>query len=153
MENKYNMDKMIRSLAQSFTSTTGINFDELYSEANLAYCEAVFSYDPNKGAKLTTHVFNIVKNALINFCKQELKHKVSDVEFDITFETKPWQDMEAAFTGLSKKVIDIVFENDNFQGSSRAMRQQVVCYLRNEGWTWEKVWDGMRETKLVVANN
>ena len=55
------MENMINKLAASFNATTGIDFKELKSEANLAYCEALISFKEDKGAKLSTWVYICVK--------------------------------------------------------------------------------------------
>jgi len=149
------MDKMIKKLAWSFHNSTGIDYKELYSEANLAYCEALLSYNPAKGTKQSTYVFSTIKNALITFVKNEKKHYTPTSIEDILlgYTEKPWEDLEQCFKGISKKVIDVVLEVDEFNGSSREMRGQVVETLRERGWSWPTIWDGMREVKAVLTVN
>ena len=145
------MNKMLKSLAQSFSGSTGIPFEELLAEANLAYCEALIKFDTSKGAKESTYVYRVVQNALIDFCKKEKRQNFSEITQDIPMEEQQaWEEIETQFIGLAKKVVEVVLKKDDFEGTSRAMRNQVVCYLRNEGWNWENVWEGMKETKLIV---
>jgi DNA-directed RNA polymerase specialized sigma subunit len=65
---------LIRKIAWSFYSSTGIEWQELFSEASLQYCEALKSYDPEKG-RITTHLWNCIKSGLINFVKKENKYR------------------------------------------------------------------------------
>jgi DNA-directed RNA polymerase specialized sigma24 family protein len=152
----------------SFHQTTGIEFRELNAEANLAYCEAIISYNPNKGSKLSTWVYICVKNALLRFIAEEKKQQVTtSIEFYLTEEDndsgyipdallttdpEPWQTMEQEFRGLARKVVDVVLDTDNFEGSSKAMRGQVVEELRLQGWSWPTIWNGVREVKMVLNN-
>ena len=65
---------LIRKIAWSFHRTTGIEWKELFSQACLAYLEAMRSYDSCKGAK-TTWAFHGIQNNMINFCKRERRDK------------------------------------------------------------------------------
>lgn len=65
---------LLRKIAWSFYATTGIDWQELFSEAALAYCKALKSYNPNRG-RITTHLWNCVKSELINFIKEEKRYR------------------------------------------------------------------------------
>jgi len=64
---------LIRKIAWSFHHSTDIDWQELFSEASLAYCDALQSYNPAKG-KVTTHLWNCMKSRLISFMKEEEKY-------------------------------------------------------------------------------
>jgi RNA polymerase sigma factor (sigma-70 family) len=77
---------LIRYIAWSFHRTTGMNFDELFSEACLAYCEAINSFDPKKG-KLNNYATTIITNRLKDFIKKEHRYQcgnVPDTAIEIT---------------------------------------------------------------------
>lgn len=165
------MENMINKLAASFNATTGIDFKELKSEANLAYCEALLSYQEDKGTQLSTWTYRCVKNALINFCKKEQKHqRVNNIDFYLdsadadetpyivpdallVTDPEPWEVMQQQFQGIARKVVDVVLELDHYSGTGKDMRGQVVEDLRAEGLSWPKVWGGIREVKMVLSNN
>ena len=42
---------LIRKISWSFHYTTGVDYDELYAEASLAYCEAMNDWSPERGTK------------------------------------------------------------------------------------------------------
>jgi len=67
---------LIRKIAWSFYNTTGIDWQELFSQASLAYCEAISSYNPKKG-KITTYLWSCMKSELLNFIKEENKYRSS----------------------------------------------------------------------------
>ena len=56
----------IKNSASYFSQKTGIEADELMSEANLAFCKSFKSYDKNK-ASFKTHLHNNINYALLNF--------------------------------------------------------------------------------------
>lgn len=165
------MENMINKLAASFNATTGIDFKELRAEANLAYCEALLSYQEDKGPQLSTWVYRCVKNALINFCKKEQKHgRANSIDFYLdsaevdetpyivpdallVTDPEPWEVMQQQFRGIARKVVDVVLELDHYSGTGKDMRGQVVEDLRAEGLSWPKVWSGIREVKMVLSSN
>jgi DNA-directed RNA polymerase specialized sigma subunit len=87
---------MIRKLAWSFHKSTGVDYKELFSEACLAYCESLKTFNPLKGCKQTTHAWTVIQNQLCDFVKQEkvlphrvppfllLGHKVKEEEYNIS---------------------------------------------------------------------
>jgi DNA-directed RNA polymerase specialized sigma subunit len=86
---------LVRKIAWSFYHSTGIEWNELFSEAALAYCEAINTYETSKNTKISSYLWYCMKNRLINFCKKEKRYVSSDFDSDIkhndihTFEMKP----------------------------------------------------------------
>lgn len=68
---------LIRYIAWSFHKTTGLPFDELFSEACLAYCEALNSFNPEKG-KLNNYATSVMVNHLTIFVKIEKRYFKTD---------------------------------------------------------------------------
>lgn len=79
LEKVENSDMLCR-LAWSFHYTTGIEWDELFCEAALAYYEARADFDPNNGAKLSTYAYGRVKNHLIDFCRKEQQSQYTSLD-------------------------------------------------------------------------
>lgn len=102
---------LINERAWSFHYTTGIEFDELQSQATLAYLEACKLYDSNKGAKLTTFAYRAITNNLITFCKAyketNIKVDYNDNIFGGVF-TKVGVDIEEAIARFPKGVQDLI---------------------------------------------
>lgn len=82
---------LMRRIAWSYHKTTGYNFDELYSEATLAYCEALQKFDPAKGVKPTTFVFTCIQNHLREFLTREKKHMVL-TPLDVRLHDKTYEE-------------------------------------------------------------
>lgn len=84
MKQEIENQDMIRKLAWSFHKSTGVDYKELFSEACLAYCESLRSFNPLKGCKQTTHAWTVIQNQLCDFVKQEKslpRHKPAFVLF------------------------------------------------------------------------
>jgi hypothetical protein len=64
------MENLLKKLAHSFANTTGLDYEELFQEASLAYLEALRTYDKDRGA-VSTHVWICVSNRLKNYIKKE----------------------------------------------------------------------------------
>jgi RNA polymerase sigma factor (sigma-70 family) len=64
------MENLLKKLARSYNQTTGLDYEDLFQEANVAYIEALRTHDPSRGA-LTTHVWYCVSNRLKNYIKKE----------------------------------------------------------------------------------
>ncbi len=147
---------LINKMAWSFNATTGIDFEELKSEAVLAYYEAMTKFNPEMGVKETTFAYHCMKNHLRAFIGRELERKecFAPEEAGMTVGSiSPYQFELADFVNPVRDVIDIVLENaDRFDGPPKNMRGQVVKLLREHGYSWSEVWDGIRETKEAISN-
>lgn len=66
---------LIKKFAWTFHKTTGIEWNELFSEALLAYCEAINSYDNEKKTKESSWVFVCVQNKLKTFSRLILRSR------------------------------------------------------------------------------
>lgn len=63
---------LLRELAWSFHKSTGLDWDDLFQEAALAYLEAYKGYDKSKG-KVTTYMWHVITSRLIDYVRREKK--------------------------------------------------------------------------------
>ncbi len=64
-------EKIVYSIAGSFSRSTGHEFEELVSEGFVAYCEALQSYKSDKGMSKGSWIFQCVQRHLISWNKQQ----------------------------------------------------------------------------------
>jgi len=64
---------LINKIAWSFFNTTGHDFNDLKSEATLAYLKALQTYNPEKSA-ISTWVWIRMRNALIDYLAKEKRN-------------------------------------------------------------------------------
>lgn len=62
---------LIRKIAWDFTRKSNLEYQELFSEAALAYCEAISRFDPKNEAKWTTFAYCCITNHLLDYCMEE----------------------------------------------------------------------------------
>ena len=65
-------ENLIRKIAWSFHRSTGIDFDDLFQEAFIAYTKAMESYNPKKG-KISTYVWFCISSHLKNYINENKK--------------------------------------------------------------------------------
>jgi RNA polymerase primary sigma factor len=160
--------KVVAKIAWSFNKTTGIEFEELYSEGCLALCEAIPEYDPDKDCKLTTFIYRRVQNHLINTVKRYgyVKEKFQAIPAEETGweygEDDPIidfnEDLSKVISTANKdvqQVINLVLQKPEIYGrqKSKFARGQIRNDLRELGWTWERIWKTIRDTKFFINEN
>lgn len=116
---------MVMRIAWSFHNTTGIDFEDLRSEAFCAYYEGLQSYDESKGAKISSFLFCHVSNHLKNYCKKEKLRTTVSIEMQISesddesFEIineglrthQPTEfNVNEMFSGKSLELVNMLFE-------------------------------------------
>ena len=61
---------LVRKIAWDFHKSTGLDWNDLFQEAALAYLESMETYDKEKGA-VSTHVWHCITSRLKNYLQQE----------------------------------------------------------------------------------
>jgi len=150
--------KLVRRLAWSFNFTTGIEFSELQSEALLAYTEAMNTYDPEK-CKISTHLYNRIHNALIDYCKRQNKMTLCE-EFAGNIQPVTYQkhkfEIDDMFEGIARDVVDIIFSNldsFDFNVAPKLCRGQITKFFMKRGWSRMAIFQTMKEVRFQVQNN
>ena len=73
---------LIRKVAWSFHKSTGLDYDDLFQEAYLAYEYAMETYDPSREVKLSTFLWNHIANQLIRYFHREKEINQPFVSFE-----------------------------------------------------------------------
>lgn len=153
---------LVRSLAWSFCKTTRIEWKELFSEACLAYCEAMRSYNPNQSAE-TTWIYHCVKGALLTFCQKEKQRKyLEGIDWYIPFLDP--QDITLVEVKLkvspdTKDILEMVASNPRrYQVAPKIaigyIRQDLRGLYRipkKRQWTWPEIEEAMRNLRAEVV--
>lgn len=147
---------LIRKIAWGFHSTTGIDYAELFSEASLAYCEAELAYNPEKKTKFTTFAFSVIKNRLVDFCKEENKYQcdqnINDLFFGGLYEIAFEENTTQSFSKDLKDIIQIILSSpEDFANlMPKHARGHLVRILKQKGWACSRIWDNIREIKKNI---
>jgi len=143
---------LIRKIAWSFHRTTGLDFEELFHEACYHYCRGCNQFQEGQGEKLTTYVFPVIQSGLIDFIAKEREwvgqKAVLIQEGGSTPVYEYWSDL----TGDILEVIDFILENDEEIAKLTPKRARGVVrdHLRDQGWTWPRIWEAIRKTKKTL---
>jgi len=141
---------LIYNRAWSFHRTTGIELQDLISQATLIYLEAEKEFDPNKGISFVTFVHTCLDQALIDYCEKTKKLKIIDlkghnldwlqttfVETNISFTLNM-----SRFSGDVKEVVLFVLkQQEDFDlNYSRKNRGLIAQRLLEQGWKKPRIW-------------
>lgn len=148
---------LIRKIAWSFHRTTGLPFEDLFSEASLGYCEAVRTYNEKK-TTISTWAWRNMQAKIIDYCKKEYSWKKRFLldeniqEYNIFEETDNLN--ENRFAGLSYDCMEVVsISLDNLKTNVEQPTSYILWKtrdtLRNRGWTYSRIWKTLRELKQV----
>lgn len=102
----------IQNSANYFSTKTGIEADELKSEANLAFCKSFKTYNKNK-ASFKTHLHNNVNYSLLNFANQNRRpYNSLDNEFEPPAKEEIQFCIQDNFSPLAAEAIRIIIDQE-----------------------------------------
>jgi hypothetical protein len=143
---------LIRRISWSFHYTTGKDYEELFSEASAAYCEALNDFDDSKGVKFTTYATTRMKNALSTYIKKMQVCLYEELP-EPAYKQTAFFELYDQFSTDAKEVIDRVlrYPHDYLEQPPKMARGQLVRELRQEGYTQTRAWNILREIKEIVC--
>lgn len=163
---RFEHDLILYKLANSFAKTTGIEFSELFSEASLAYAEALNTYKENSKASKTTYMYKVVYNALVDYCRREKLQKRKIVFTDLRLEmmdcvdlidwiNTPLLEKIKNFPEEQKFIINLVleFQVELCQVPPKMAHGKISDKLHENGWPWSKVWANLRGLKQSIKDS
>jgi len=162
---------LIRKIVWSYVnSNPGLEFDDLFSEACIAYLEAIGDYDSTK-SKISTFIWTVISNQLNNVIRSEYNRMSVEVVTDEIernykeFGTSPEylflakEQVGEILEKMSPEAIAIcniiLNENDVYLPVDKPKNCRGVIFklLRDRGWSWGNIWKTFREIKEVVSVN
>jgi DNA-directed RNA polymerase specialized sigma24 family protein len=144
-----NYELLLRKLANSFAFTTGLDPDDLYQEASLAYLEALQSYDPSRGA-LTTHIWHCVSNHLKTVISDENRQRCTSLDgVDVSYSSPPfWEKLNKE----AQIIADVILSKPEYVAMKQEDAQiDIVRTMLEKGWNWSKIMLGMKDLRKIYA--
>ena len=149
---------LIRKIAWSFHKSTGLDWDDLFQEAALAYLECLQRYDPTRG-KITTYMWQVITCRLLNYIKNEAKYSqpLSSMEDRIREVDTPVE-FSSLLDHLSleaREITRIILKEQEryIQNTPEEARKEIAKTLRRQGWSWKRIWCGIQDLKLAFTEN
>lgn len=150
------VENIAYKIAWSFNQTTRVQIEELISEARLEALEGVLAYDNLKKSHISTYVYVRVTNRLIAFVNKEKRHLTPDPEMydfkNIHTSPIPFFEIKDLMTEDCKFVAQLAWDNrDALCGLlPKAARGHVVDLLRQQGWSWPRIWRNIKKMKQTL---
>ncbi len=164
MSNEQMELNIVRKVVWSYARSTGMDFDELCSEAYLAYLEAAPSYDPSRGKK-TTFVWNVVRNHINNLLKMKKEIPVDKEAIDMLIEERyeldpeqvvlaeeSWRELFESLSPDAKMIFLLLNSGEVYINTDkpREARGIIARELKARGWSENKIWATFREIKQTL---
>ena len=140
MSNEQMELNIVRKVVWSYARSTGLDFDELCSEAYLAYLETAPSYDPSRGKK-TTFLWNVVRNRINNLLKTKKEVPMDKEAMESLLECHEEWDPERII--IAKECWEELF-------NSLSPDAKMICLLVNNGEVYLNT-DKPREARGIIA--
>ena len=147
-------ENLIRKIAWSFNRSTGIEFDDLFQEAYIAYVKAMESYNPKKG-KISTHVWFCISSHLKNYIKEEKKQtdfcvsmEGTDVKHEPDIQPKPfWEKLNKEAIVITNIIISApkLFMDI----PTKTIESKITGILLSKGWGMKKIKQGLQNLSSI----
>jgi DNA-directed RNA polymerase specialized sigma subunit len=159
---------LLRKIAWTFHQSTGLDWDDLFQEAYLAYRYAIDHYDTNKKVKLSVFIWIHVTNQLRTYHKDELNFTYP---LRMAYSRERYANINlAAWVPSEEKYYDHHFELEELSEDAQKIAEIVlatakkflslsypeVCerlenILTRRGWSKERVQEGIHNLKLACS--
>jgi|WetSurSiteA1Bulk_404760.scaffolds.fasta_scaffold32458_3 RNA polymerase sigma factor (sigma-70 family) len=150
---------LLRKIAWSFHRSTGIDFDDLFQEAYLAYNYAMKTYDPKRG-KITTYLWWCIGSELKRYVKREREAWGVVVSFDdepATYALPDHQEPASVFldslTEEARELAAIILSAPKIfiEIPPPDAKQRLANVLVRKGWRWRDIWIGMKDMESACS--
>ena len=136
-----------------------LDWNDAYSEAQLAYLRALDSYKPDKGA-FSTHLWTVVRRALISQARAETKRRKAEGLTHVS-NSVPGPDRMLAIRDLmdaldddARHVVGLIYEPENVLHCKRhganVSRHLLAKYLRGHGWSGTRIREAFRNIQTAM---
>lgn len=155
---------IVRKVVWSYARSTGLDFDELCSEAYLAYLEAAPSYNPARGKK-STFIWNVVRNHINSLLKAKKEIPVDKEAMETLIEGREeldperliiaeesWRELFESLSPEAKMICLLVNNGEVYVNTDkpREARGIIARELKARGWRENKIWATFREIKQTL---
>lgn len=145
---------LIRKIAWSFHDTTGIEWDDLFQEAAIAYLEGLKTYDTKQGA-ISTYMWKVIVSRLINFIKREETFKKGRIPLDaLTPISCQDSDFLFSLTKDAEEIADIVLTTAKRFGELpyNGVKERIYHLMRAREWSIPRITQAIDDLEFACRN-
>lgn len=145
---------LVKSLAWKFHRSTGLEFEELCSEGNLAFVIATKTYEDTKGTQFSTWAYHCIKNRLIDFCKRNPRYTQLAEDYDEAAKEYV-ASLDTPRTTVARAIREMVLGAPEIYSETSPCKAKTVLkkQLRTMGWTWKQLAIGFKELQDIYGGN
>ena len=138
----------------------GLEFNELVGEGNLAYCEALQTWNPDKG-KFSTHLVWRLRHHLGRANSIAYDHNNHTMTIDEGLQVSDPKAVGGIWSALenlgseAREVVGLILGSfgelaDFTAGSVKVTQGHIRSALRSRGWSWRVIESAMAEIKVML---
>lgn len=154
--------KLIYKIAWTYHRKTGIDFEELVSEGNIAFCNAKKHFNPDKDIKFCTYLYIAIKNTMKDFIeKNNCFDNTNKINFEFKdvnneFQIKLFENLSDSSKIMIKTIINppseiIEWAQSDKWPKKRDGKKHLLKYFRERGWKFQSIWDCFNEIQMVLG--
>lgn len=140
---------LIRKITWSFHRTSGLEWEDLFQEAALAYLEALKRYTPGKVAR-NTYLYHSITHALKNKLNKMSQRSPLTIPFSLLKKGEMEEEYEPEYlferlTPQAQSIVDIVLEDhDTYcRMNPTEARKAILKQALSQGASMEEAFEGI----------
>jgi len=151
---------LIRKIAWSFHQSTGMEFEDLFQEAYIAYDYALRTHDPKKG-KITTYLWWCISAQLKRYLYKQEEYKckkyqqgvicsLEDIFINQSDSSIPfWESLSKE----AQEVANLVLMSPKpfIEASKPKAQKRVKDIMSKRGWSMRKIEFCLMELKIIYS--
>ena len=144
---------LLRKIVWSFHQSTGLDWDDLFQEAYLAYTYAMTTYDPSKGA-ISTFLWTHISNQLRTYYRKEKYIADPLVDIKALYAHSVIQDpFFESLTADARIIADMVLRTRTrfIKLSPKKAKERVITIMQSNGWKYERIKPALDNLKLACS--
>ena len=143
---------LIRKIAWSYTKTTGMEFEELFSVAALGYTKALNSFDSSRSCFSTWVWINMSRELNDFLLKESKKDNIPNKESINPEQEVSFKESIQSLSQEAQQICKMIFNSpaEYVSHAPKLSRGKIKDELREEGWSWSQIWKSFREIKSVL---
>jgi hypothetical protein len=147
---------LLRKIAWNFHKSTGLDWDDLFSEAVNAYYQVLDDYEPSKG-KITTFLWIGVSNGLKNYLKKQkgIEEPLTSLEDGGVYylpANNPipfWESLTQEAQGIANMIL--TYANTFINIPPEDIDDFIFFIMRKQSWSDNKIKVGLHDLKIACG--
>jgi RNA polymerase sigma factor (sigma-70 family) len=146
-------ERLLHKIAYSFHQTTGIELDDLFQEASLAYLEALKNYNPSRG-KITTYIWWCIHNHLKIYIDKNSRRPTlvsfEDIKINpVVINNMLFERLSPEAQQIAKTILDC--PRPFITRPPKEAIKRVESVMLSKGWSIQRVQTGIDELKQIFS--